>query len=213
MIPFWISLYISCGLLRNCEISPNEFLFISLFPFTVLYYFLKAKFSKAHTFMNANNAMLAKEFLRVINEPFRNVSGKSYKLQRESTLLCRRLSLIIVCTFFISLFEKLYPIGLILGLYLTHHIIVQPYDDILLNVIEGISLVALCFLTLLNTFWAFTDEAVITKKKLFEPIGQVFIYVELGFMLAPILAVFGFVLAFLCRKCLYKRNEHWQKHD
>ena len=213
VIPFWISLYISCGLLRNCEISPNEFLFISLFPFTVLYYFLKAKFSKAHTFMNANNAMLAKEFLRVINEPFRNVSGKSYKLQRESTLLCRRLSLIIVCTFFISLFEKLYPIGLILGLYLTHHIIVQPYDDILLNVIEGISLVALCFLTILNTFWAFTDEAVITKKKLFEPIGQVFIYVELGFMLAPILAVFDFVLAFLCRKCLYKRNEHWQKHD
>ena len=125
----------------------------------------------------------------------------------------RRLLLIIVCTFLISPFEKLYPIGLILGLYLTHHIIVQPYNDILLNVAEVISLVALCFLTLLNTFWAFTDEVDIKEKKFFVTIGLVFIYVELGLMLTPILAVFGFVLAVFCQKCLLKRNEHWGKCD
>ena len=213
VIPFSISLYISSYLLRNCEISPNEFIFISLFPLTVFYYLLKAKFSKVHTFMNTNNAMLAKEFLRVINEPFRNVSGKSYKLQWESTLLYRRLLLIIVCTFLISPFEKLYPIGFILGLYLIHHIIVQPYNDILLNVAEGVSLAALCFLTLLNTFWAFTDEVDITENNLFMTIGQVFIYVELGILLTPILAVFGFVLFVLYRKYLYKRDEYWEKCD
>ena len=213
VIPFWISLYISCDLLRNCKISPNEFILISLFPLTVFYYFLKAKFSKAYTFMNANNAMVAKEFLRVVNEPFRNVSGKSYKLQWEPTLLYRRLLLIIVCTFLISPFEKLYPIGLILGLYLTHHIIVQPYNDILLNVAEGVSLAALCFLTLLNTFWAFTDEVDIRENNLFMTIGQVFIYVELGILLTPILAVFGFVLFVLYRRCLCKGDEHWEKCD
>ena len=213
VIPFWISLYISCDLLRNCEISPNEFLFISLFPLTVFCYLLKAKLFKNDNFMDANKAMLAKEFLRVINEPFRNVSGKSYKLQWESTLLCRRLLLIIVCTFLISPFEKLYPIGLILGLYLIHHIIVRPYFDILLNVAEGVSLAALCFLTLLNTFWAFADEVDITKNNLFMTIGQVFIYVELGILLTPILAVFGFVLFVLYRRCLYKRDEHWEKCD
>ena len=213
VIPFWISLYISCDLLRNCKISPNEFTLISLFPLTVFYYFLKAKFSKAYTFMNANDAMVAKEFLRVVNEPFRNVSGKSYKLQWEPTLLYRRLLLIIVCTFLISPFEKLYPIGLILGLYLTHHIIVQPYNDILLNVAEGVSLAALCFLTLLNTFWAFTDEVDIRENNLFMTIGQVFIYVELGILLTPILAVFGFVLFILYRRCLRKRDEHWEKCD
>ena len=213
VIPFWISLYISCNLLRNCEISPNEFIFISLFPLTVFCYLLKAKLCKVDNFMDVNNAMLAKEFLRVINEPFRNVYGKSYKLQWESTLLYRRLLLIIVCTFLISPFEKLYPIGLILGLYLTHHIIVQPYNNVLLNVVEGMSLAALCFLTLLNTFWAFTDEVDITGNKLFMTIGLVFIYVELGFMLSPIAAVFGFVLVVLCRKCLYKRNENLGKCD
>ena len=55
-IPFWISLYISCDLLRNCEISPNEFLFISLFPLTVFSYLLKAKFFKGDNVMDANNA-------------------------------------------------------------------------------------------------------------------------------------------------------------
>ena len=154
--------------------------------------------------MNANNAMVAKELLRVRNEPFRNVSGN---------LLYRRLLLIIVCTFLISSFEKLYPIGLILGLYLTHHIIVQPYNNILLNVAEGVTFAALCFLTLLNFFWAFTDEVDIRENNLFMTIGQVFIYVELGILLTPILAVFGFVLFVLYRRCLCKRDEHWEKCD
>ena len=202
VISFWISLYISSYLLGTCEVSANEFLFISLFPQTVFCYLLKAKFSKAHTFMNANNAMAAKELLRVVNEPFCNVFGNLWELL-----------LIIVCTFLISSFEKLYPIGLILGLYLTHHIIVQPYNNILLNVAEGVTFAALCFLTLLNFFWAFTDEVDIRENNLFMTIGQVFIYAELGILLTPILAVLAFVLFVLYRKCLYKRDEHWEKSD
>ena len=204
VVPFWLSIYISCSLLQKCKITPNEYLFIATIPLTVFLYLIRAKFYNPHTSLVAKDAMLAREFLRVVNEPFRNISDKPIKIQWESVLIFRRLLLIIVSTFLVSPLNKLYPVGFLLILYLTHHLIVQPYKESILNLAEGISLAALCFLTLLNNFWAFTDEIDMTRNSMLIMTGKVFIYVELAVLMIPIFAIFGLVFAILFRKCAYK---------
>ena len=204
VVPFWVSICISCSLLQKCKITPNEYLFIATFPLSVFFYLLRARFYNGHTSLFANDAMLAKEFLRVVNEPFRNISGTTIKIQWESVLIFRRLILIVMSTFLISPLDKLYPIGFLLVLYLIHHLIIQPYKELILNLAEGVSLASLCFLTLLNNFWAFTDEIDITKNSILMKTGKVFIYAELAVLMIPIFAIFGLVSAVLFRKCAYK---------
>ena len=213
VMPFCISLYISCHLLRNCKITPNQFIFINTFPPSILVYMVKSKLRQANPCLNLKNAMLAKTILGVVNQPFKNISGRSFKIQWESILILRRLLLIIVNTFIISPFEKLYPIGFLLVLYLIHHIIVQPYKDFSLNIMEGMSLAALCFLTLLNNFWAFSDEIDITNNPLFNTSGHIFIYVELVILLIPLLTCFSFLLLTLVRKCTWQKTGHSSEID
>ena len=204
--PFWFSIYFSCSLLRTCKITPNEYLFIATFPLSVFFYLLRARLYNGHTSLFANDAMLAKEFLRVVNEPFRNISGTTIKIQWESVLIFRRLILIVMSTFLISPLDKLYPIGFLLVLYLIHHLIIQPYKELILNLAEGVSLAVLCFLTLLNTFWAFTDEINITKNSILMMTGKVFIYFELVVLLIPIAVILGLGVFLLFKKCVYKRK-------
>ena len=168
---------------------------------------------QANPCLNLKNAMLAKTILGVVNQPFKNISGRSFKIQWESILILRRLLLIIVNTFIISPFEKLYPIGFLLVLYLIHHMIVQPYKDFSLNIMEGMSLAALYFLTLLNNFWAFSDEIDITNNPLFNTSGHIFIYVELVILLIPLLTCFSFLLLTLVRKCTWQKTGHSSEID
>ena len=213
VVPFFLSLYISCYLLRKCKITPNQFIFISTVPPSVLIYVMKSKLQRDNSSLNLKNAMLAKEILRVVNQPFNNISGKPFKIQWESVLILRRLLLIIVNTFLISPFEKLYPIGFLLVLYLIHHMAVQPYKDFSLNVVEGVSLASLGFLTLLNNFWAFSDEIDITQNPSFMMMGHIFIFIELVILLIPILASFSFLILNLVRKCTYKKTGQLGKLD
>ena len=213
VVPFCFSLYISCYLLRNCKITPNQFIFISTVPPSILMYVMKSKLQRDNSSLSLKNAMLAKEILRVVNQPFNNISGKPFKIQWESILILRRLLLIIVNAFLISPFEKLYPIEFLLVLYLIHHMVVQPYKDFSLNIVEGVSLASLGFLTLLNNFWAFSDEIDITHNQSFMMIGHIFIIVELVILLIPILASFSFLMLNLVRKCTYKKTSHLGKLD
>ena len=213
VVPFFLSLYISCYLLRKCKITPNQFIFISTVPPSVLIYVMKSKLQRDNSSLNLKNAMLAKEILRVVNQPFNNISGKPFKIQWESVLILRRLLLIIVNTFLISPFEKLYPIGFLLVLYLIHHMAVQPYKYFSLNVVEGVSLASLGFLTLLNNFWAFSDEIDITQNPSFMMMGHIFIFIELVILLIPILASFSFLILNLVRKCTYKKTGQLGKLD
>ena len=213
VVPFCFSLYISCYLLRNCKITPNQFIFISTVPPSILIYVMKSKLQRDNFSLSLKNAMLAKEILRVVNQPFNNISGKPFKIQWESVLILRRLLLIIVNTFLISPFEKLYPIGFLLVLYLIHHMVVQPYKDFSLNIVEGVSLASLGFLTLLNNFWAFSDEIDITHNPSFMMIGHIFIIVELVILLIPVLASFIFLIQNLFKKCTYKKTGHLGKLD
>ena len=205
--PFWFSIYFSCSLLRTCKITPNEYLFIATFPLSVFFYLLRARFYNGHTSLVANDAMLAKEFLRLVNGPFRSISGTTIKIQWESVLIFRRLALIVVSTFLISPLDKLYPIGFLLVLYLIHHMITQPYKELILNLAEGVSLAVLCFLTLINTFWAFTDEIDITKNSILMMTGKVFIYFELVVLLIPLVVILGLGVSLLFKKCVYKRKK------
>ena len=211
--PFWLSLYSSCYLLRDCKITPNEFLFINTFPPITFLFLLRSKIHNHNSWLCIKDAMVAKEFLRVVNQPFRNISGKPFKIQWASVLILRRLLLIIVSTFLTVPFNKLYPMGLLLVLYLIHHMIVQPYKDRVLNIAEGISLAAICFLTLLNTFWAFTDEIDISKNSFFITTGYVFVYTEIMILLCPVLAVFCFSFTVLVKRCFCKSNSHFCKLD
>ena len=213
VLPFPFSLYVSCYLLRSCRITPNQFIFISIFPPSILIYMLKSRLQEDSSCLSLENAMLAKEILRVVNQPFRNISGKSFKIQWESVLILRRLVLIILSTFFISPFQKLYPIGFLLVSYLIHHIIMQPYKDASLNIMEGASIAVLCFLTLLNNFWAFSDEIDIRNNEMLGKIGQLLICVELVILLIPLLACFSFSIMALVRKCSNNMTGHLGNTD
>ena len=211
VIPFFISLYMSCYLLRNCKITPNEFIFINTFPPSILIYTLKSKLRRNNSSLSLKNAMVAKAILCVVNQPFKSISDKSIKIQWESVLILRRLLLLIVNTFLISPFDKLYPIGFLLVLYLIHHMIVQPYKDFSLNIVEGMSLTALCFLTLLNNFWAFSIEIDVAKS--FKTSGYIFIYLELVILLIPLLTCFSILLMILVKKCVCQRTGHSSEKD
>lgn len=90
---------------------------------------------------------------------------------------------------------------------------VQPYNDFLLNIVEGLSLTALVFLTVLNNFWVFSDETDIANNMSFKRIGLIFMVIELVILLIPIVACFGFVLLNLARKFSSKKNSNCSKLD
>jgi len=144
VVPFCLSLYCGCRLLRKCRISPNQFLLIITFPPTTTYYLTKSYLGKVEGDLTKSDAMDAKYLLRVVNEPFRDSTDGDRKVEWEPVLIMRRLLLVVTSTFIISPVEKLYPIGFLLAVFLAHHMFTKPYKDARLNGAESISLITLC---------------------------------------------------------------------
>lgn len=153
--------------------------------------------------LSKTDAMAAKHLLQVINEPFRNAGNQL--IQWEPMLIFRRLLLVIVNTFIIGAITKLYPIGMLLIMYLVHHTFVQPYKDEFLNYVETMSLGLLCCLSMINMFWAFSDQLDISESSYMKMIGMVFLYLEMLILMLPFLSGILYVVITWFRKCVQKK--------
>lgn len=204
VVPFSFSLHWSYVMLRKCQMTPNQFLFVITVPPVVIWYFIKSMRRRGRISLEKSDAMLAKHLLKVVSEPFRDSTEDGVHLQWESVLIFRKLVLAAVSAFVYYPIEKLYPLGFLLALFMTQHVLTQPYRKRVLNHLESISLVCLCFLALLNNFWAFTDEVQVRRSKVLMDFGEVFLYLELFIMVLPVIILTLFPL-FLLSKRLLKR--------
>lgn len=203
VVPFPLSLYFGSKLLRNCYITPNQFLVSIFIPLFSLWFFVRARKRE----LIQEDAICSLHLLNVGNLPFRTISDTDIPLEWEPVLILRRVFLVACAIFIPSSIIKLYPIGMLLFLILFHHMIVKPYKENVLNYVELVSLLSLCFLNMLNIFWAFTDELEIKNSVILYTTGKVFIYGELCILLTPICVilvylVFGKIILkqYLCKQ-------------
>ena len=94
----------------------------------------------------------------------------------ESFNIFRKLSLVCVATFVIHPIGKLYVILVLLLIYLVIQMCVQPYDNRIVNVVEGCSIALLCLLASMNLFWAYIYMWNEMNIPYIDEIGAVFLF-------------------------------------
>jgi len=145
--------------------------------------------------------------LMILNEPFQ-YTDQNKRLIWEPVLLCRRLLLVVVTTFITSPVEKLYPAGLLMYVFLLHDFIVQPFDSSKSNFIQLASI--LVVLTLVNTFWAYSNDIDFIQNKRFYDLGSFFLYSEMFILLLPFLIVVLLVIikiGHFLYKCFHSKQD------
>jgi len=202
VVPFPFVLYVACRCLRTYLITPNEFLAVITFPPTIIYYLIRQCYL-TNSVMNDQGVIETENILAILNEPFQ-YTDQYKKLIWEPVLIFRRLLLVVTATFITSSVKKLYPAGLLLFVFLVHDFIVQPFDSRELNFIQLFAVCLLMVLTLLNTFWAYSNDIDFMKNEQFYNMGKVFLYSEMFILLLPFLAV-AVLVTFKIGKFLYKR--------
>ena len=99
--------------------------------------------------------------------------------------------------------EKLYPVGALLLLFILHDIVTKPYANKSLNYIEYTSMLLLCFLLIINQFWAFSNDIDITQIKAYHEMGELFIFLEITILLLP-LVILAVIVIFKIGKIIFK---------
>ena len=201
-VPFPIAIYLGCRLLEKRKVSANEFLAMLAFPPVTIYYLVKIRIVKPTT--DPNQRSEGDFILSILNGPFRYRSTlHEYRIIWEPVLIFRRFLLIVLCTFIISPMEKLYPVGALLLLFILHDIVTKPYANKSLNYIEYTSMLLLCFLLIINQFWAFSNDIDITQIKAYHEMGELFIFLEITILLLP-LVILAVIVIFKIGKIIFK---------
>lgn len=129
IIPFCFVLYIATNLLHQCEITPNQYLAALTFPPLALPFWIISKLHNERE-LTKTDAMTAKHLLLVVNEPFKKSSSKDgSRICWESILILRSMLLVVLKTFIISPIAKLYPMIILLFVFIIQHVTVAPFDD------------------------------------------------------------------------------------
>ena len=230
VVLFPFILYLGTLLLSSKRMKPNWFLFLLMFPPSIIVFLVFVNkscfFTNDHHHettgslndidvegdnSNDNTNVIDTErsaILLVINEPFRvlhhddpeedeeeeaNTSTSSRNLIWEPVLLYRRLILLCASIFIVNPMLKLYPIGVLLALFAIHDYLVKPFsNETNLNLVQTVSSGLLGVLTLINTFWAFSNNFDLTAAdETFHTLGWIFLYFELAVLVLPL-------IVFLC---------------
>ena len=199
--------------LRHCKMSPSAFMLVITCPPTYLYFMIKSNtFAKQNVeMMRQKDAMLAKHFLAVIEEPFK----QSTKLCWESVLIFRRTILIAIHTFIICPLNRIYPNALMLTFFLLHHCYERPFTDELSNTIEFVSFTLLSTLNITNTFWAFSAEYTsLIESENYRNVGKVLLLYECFMLLLPFIMILVYAVVELakwmfgrCKQRLRKKQQ------
>ena len=195
IIPFISTLYIGPKLLYRCYITPTQFLLGLTFPPFLLLIFLKHKVSvNDKCKLTMSDGILAKHLLLIVNEPFRTSFENNDKLCWESMLILRRMLLVILNIFIMSSIIKLFPMGFLLLIYLIQNSKLKPFENVLLNDIDNIGLLALVSLVMLNMFWAVTTEYNLMRSSAYKTFGEVLMYYEFLILSLPVLSLMFYLI-------------------
>ena len=217
--PFSITLLFACKWLKFGKITPYNFLSIMFFPPFALYYGFHVYIRKQNLLLNRKDAMLAKHLLLVINEPFRVCSGgkkideRGHRLEWEWILILRRIMLVSACRFISYDIAKMVPVTVMLLIFLFQHLHVKPYGTQKLNVLETISLMLLIVLTMVNMFWAFTEEFDLLGNETFIIIANAFFIFEFLIIAIPIFILALAIISIVIRKLMQLYKHFILKQD
>ena len=229
VVPFPIALYIGCRLLRENKIKGNSFLFMITFPPITQYQAVKLfrevfidgspqirlSSDEITTF---EHELETDHILGIINKPFQvqqnnpGLPALNHQLIWEPMLIARRLVLVAVSTYIIPPMEKLYPVAVLLLVFMLHDIFMRPYTNDQLNAIQLISMQLLCLLTFVNLFWTFSNDIDISpdQSPQYYQLGKVFLYLEILILLLPIIILFWLMILkfgrFLYKVCSQKQD-------
>jgi len=199
---FPISLYVGCRLLRSGLVSSNHFLFIIKFPPSTLYFLVKSLFSENSTRIRPLELEATENILILLNRPFKSTENNPYLIWEAVMILCR-LVLVVVTTFVLSPIEKVYPVGLLLVVYMTHDYVIEPFRFKKLNFVHTLVMYVLIVLTLINAFWAYTNEVNLLENPRFYVLGEIFLYFEIFILVFPLIFIL-LILFFKLSRFLYK---------
>ena len=176
VILFPIGLYSSSRLLHQEKISNKTFVAFLTFPLAAILYWI---YSHLLTFKqnrfaagSTDDALMAEEgdfqenrdisrkLLNVVEGPFRkaqtmDTNNNGSKLLWESTLIGRRLILIVIKTFVTNTITRMYTMLLCTAIFLVHHMKVRPFSSNILNNVETGSLLMLTAICSLNILPAY----------------------------------------------------------
>ena len=216
VIPFPFVLYAGSKLLRLYKITPGHFFVALTFPPYLLLKYISITCSRRHGQMvvvpTEKQHEDTQNVLLVLNQPFRNQlvdtnddghQGNSEALIWEPVLIGRRLVLLASTTFILSPIVKLYPAGVLLVLCTMHDHVVMPYKGKMLNLLQLTSMHLLVILTMVNTFWAYSNDIDFMENHLFSMLGSVFLIFELALLVLPV-AICLFGLLYLFGTFVYK---------
>ncbi|XP_066928893.1 uncharacterized protein [Clytia hemisphaerica] len=200
VVPFPFVIYIGCRLFQANQIDTNRLLSIFIFPPLVFWYLLKHLINRISTSSPESELVQGERnyILSILNGPFRYRDGE-LRIIWEPVLIIRRFLLIVCCTFIISPTEKLYPMAVLLLFFLMHDLVAQPFSQSFLNYMQYASMLLLCFLLVINQFWAFSTDVDITQNPTYHLMGKLFIILEMIILLLPIFILVVFLIVKICK--------------
>ena len=202
VVPFPFVIYIGCRLFQTNKITTNQLLLILTFPPLAIWYLLKQLVYRNPTPSPESMQDEHDYILSILSGPFRCGDGE-FRIIWEPVLIIRRFLLIVCCTFIISPSEKLYPVAAFLLIFIMHDHIIQPFAQNSLNYTQFASMLLLCFLLIINQFWAFSTDIDISQNPTYYLMGKLFIILEIVILLLPILIVVLFVIFKICKIIFY----------
>ena len=159
VMPFVFVLLWGCYKLHNGSLSVAKFLLACCFPFPFLLYWLFlfllcVKRNAAQT-DTATRQMSKRSVETTLFGCFKKpANGGILSLGWESVMIGRRLILILLKTFVNDPMPRLLIMSFLCVLFLLHHAISQPFQDVTANNLETISLLSLVLLGMVNMFFA-----------------------------------------------------------
>lgn len=203
VVPFPLSLYLAPKLLYKCCITPAQFIlmlsFPPIIPIQMVYQFIWPVPRR----LGNEEAIHAKHLLLVINEPFRSTAADDgEKLCWEAVLEFRRTLLIVTQTFILSPIVKLYPMALLVIVFVLHHVIMKPFADHLLNTVEIVSQLVLLTIIFANMFWSMTREYGLMKSPVYKTLGEALMWYEMLVFALPIIGLILYMIFVVVKRVI-----------
>jgi len=201
----------SVRVLSSCKITPNEFLVSVTFPIASVWYGITRRQNRNN---NGRDLIETYHLLSIIQKPYNTYQDGGE--QREKTLIWqpviafRGLCLATIPLFLNYPFFKLISASVLFLVFVIQDLLVRPYRDKYLNIVNFVSWTLLYVLIMFNGFWTLTGLMDVDKSTIFTGMGLVFLCAELIVLASPLIYLVGYTLKVLFLTFIYKKilNKH-----
>ena len=221
VVPFVVVLYYGSSKLYKASVTASEFLAACMIPLPFLIYWLvKDMLRRRGRRGNSTSVQVVnRDVLEILHGPFRKPNNDDGgTLYWESVLIGRRLILLACQAFITNLMLRMVCMVGACFLMTIHHVLKNPFRDLLANRAETLSLTALSIIAVINlakaTLIAFgisfdgPDTPYFEALEWFEACALAFVPALVSLLVTfAILSQLTRLLVFLIKKC---RHTRWQ---